>query len=44
MDITAIERTKNDSSKESKDVLDIADRLEAVGGRKEVVEAIRRNA
>ncbi|MGE7881671.1 hypothetical protein [Bacillus sp. NPDC094077] len=37
-------KIKNDSSKESKDVLDIADRLESVGGRKEVVEAIRRNA
>lgn len=37
-------KMKNDSSKESKDVLGIADRLEAVGGRKEVVEAIRRNA
>lgn len=37
-------KMKNDSSKESKDVLDVADRLEAVGGRKEVVEAIRKNA
>ncbi|PEP08164.1 hypothetical protein CN577_11545 [Bacillus toyonensis] len=37
-------KMKKDSSKESKDVLDVADRLEAVGGRKEVVEAIRRNA
>nr|MBS9407999.1 hypothetical protein [Streptococcus oralis] len=37
-------KLKNDSSKKSKDVLDVADRLEKVGGRKEVVEAIRRNA
>ncbi|MBJ8128931.1 hypothetical protein [Bacillus cereus group sp. N3] len=37
-------KMKKDSSKESKDVLDVADRLEAVGGRKEVVEVIRRNA
>ncbi|WP_144499272.1 hypothetical protein [Bacillus sp. FDAARGOS_235] len=37
-------KMKNDASKESEDVLDVADRLEAVGGRKEVVEAIRRNA
>ncbi|MDJ1474359.1 hypothetical protein QBX67_02680 [Bacillus sp. LS15-K4] len=37
-------KIKSDSSKESKDVLDVADRLEAVGGRKEVVESIRRNA
>lgn len=55
MDIITVEKSKelsamyfkklkNDSSRESKDVLDVADRLEAVGGRKEVVEAIRRNA
>ncbi|HHT7172111.1 TPA: hypothetical protein ACTZ3H_002803 [Bacillus cereus] len=37
-------KLKNDSSRESKDVLDVADRLESVGGRKEIVEAIRRNA
>ncbi|MDM5430279.1 hypothetical protein [Bacillus mycoides] len=37
-------KLKKDSSKERKNVLGIADRLEEVGGRKEVVEAIRRNA
>ncbi|MBG9938158.1 hypothetical protein [Bacillus tropicus] len=37
-------KMKNDSSKESRDVLNVADRLESVGGSKEVVEAIRRNA
>jgi len=37
-------KLKKDSSKERKAVLDAADRLEEVGGRKEVVEVIRRNA
>lgn len=37
-------KMRNDSSQESKDVLEVADRLEAVGGRKEVVEVIRSNA
>ncbi|HDR6285634.1 TPA: hypothetical protein QCU33_001578 [Bacillus cereus] len=37
-------KMKSDSSKKDETVLDVADRLEEVGGRKEVVEAIRRNA
>ncbi|MED1406487.1 hypothetical protein ACQVPC_21635 [Bacillus mycoides] len=37
-------KMKNDSSKERKQVLDVADRLEKVGGRKEVVNSIRRNS
>ncbi|MBJ8044212.1 hypothetical protein JDS78_28950 [Bacillus cereus group sp. N17] len=36
-------KMKNDFSKESKQVLEVADRLEKVGGRKEVVDRIRRN-
>ncbi|WP_431137791.1 hypothetical protein [Bacillus toyonensis] len=36
-------KMKNDSSKERKQVLEVADRLEEVGGRKEVVDRIRRN-
>ncbi|MEI4618051.1 hypothetical protein [Bacillus cereus] len=36
-------KIKNDSSKERKQVLEVAERLEAVGGRKEVVDRIRRN-
>lgn len=36
-------KMKNDSSKEKKQVLDVAERLEKVGGRKEVVDRIRRN-
>ncbi|KLA09903.1 hypothetical protein B4158_5286 [Bacillus cereus] len=37
-------KIKNDSSKERKKVLQVADRLEEVGGRKEVVDSIRRNS
>ena len=37
-------KIKNDSSKERKQVLEVANRLEKVGGRKEVVEVIRRNS
>lgn len=44
LSVMYFKKMKNDSSKESKNVLDVAERLEAVGGRKEVVEAIRRNA
>ncbi|AQY41511.1 hypothetical protein [Bacillus thuringiensis] len=37
-------KIKNNSSKERKKVLQVADRLEEVGGRKEVVDSIRRNS
>ncbi|PEB56220.1 hypothetical protein CON65_15790 [Bacillus pseudomycoides] len=37
-------KIKSDCSKERKNVLDVANRLEEVGGRKEVVERIRKNA
>ncbi|MGH1093088.1 hypothetical protein ACQVUB_26705 [Bacillus mycoides] len=37
-------KIKNDCSKEREKVLGVAERLEKVGGREEVVEAIRRNA
>ncbi|MED1406951.1 hypothetical protein P4U07_30160 [Bacillus mycoides] len=44
LSVMYFKKMKSDSSTERKDVLDVANRLEAVGGRKEVVEAIRRNA
>ncbi|MBT2577451.1 hypothetical protein J7E43_08510 [Bacillus sp. ISL-8] len=37
-------KMKNDSSKERNQVLEVADRLEKAGGRKEVVDSIRRNS
>ncbi|MDZ5607058.1 hypothetical protein U2I54_08095 [Bacillus pseudomycoides] len=37
-------KMKNNRSKERENVLGVADHLEEVGGRKEIVEQIRRNA